>query len=96
MPCCHPTPEGDMNVGELIEKLNGYDPSLTVCVDGYEDGVTEKHVTLIEMDVVVDANPESYNGEHEPIWPNWPTKPNEDQTVKRVLTISRRGDEAWG
>lgn len=53
-------------VSELIEELKKYDPKTIVSTDGYEGGVTDA-VNVSLVDVALNYNEESYNGEHEPI-----------------------------
>ena len=56
-----------MNVAELIEQLKTLDPSLPVCVNGYEGGVTEEFAVaaiLVDRDA---RKGQSFEGEHSPI-----------------------------
>ena len=53
-----------MNVGELIEKLQRYDPEQMVVIDGYEGGydtADEVH----EMKIKLNVNEPWYYGKHE-------------------------------
>lgn len=53
-----------MNVGELIEKLQRYDPEQMVVIDGYEGGydtADEVH----EMKIKLNVNELWYYGKHE-------------------------------
>lgn len=53
-----------MNVKELIEKLQGYDPELMVIIRGYEDGVNEAEYAA-QVKIKLDAFTEWYYGKHE-------------------------------
>lgn len=53
-----------MNVKELIEKLQSYDPELMVVISGYEDGVNEaKHAA--DVNIALNVHAEWYYGKHE-------------------------------
>ena len=53
-----------MNVKQLIEKLNTYDPETMVIVSGYEGGVDEAHQAG-KVKIKLDAYTEWYYGKHE-------------------------------
>lgn len=53
-----------MNVKELIEKLQAFDPELMVVRDGYEGGVTEA-TEVDEVKIALNVNDEWYFGEHD-------------------------------
>ena len=53
-----------MNVGELIEKLQRYDPETMVVVNGYEGGVNACSVCR-EKSIKLGVNSEWYYGNHE-------------------------------
>jgi hypothetical protein len=53
-----------MNVKELIEKLNHFDPELMVIVRGYESGEDEAS-NVGKVHVKLNANTEWYYGQHE-------------------------------
>ncbi len=72
-----------MTVKELIEMLEGFDPSLTVTVDGYEGGVTER-IDIEPMLVVCNVNDESWMGEHEDARYAYKSGP-----TKNVINIGR-------
>ncbi len=53
-----------MNVRELIEELQQYDPEVMVVINGYEGGYAEiKKMT--EVDLMLGVNKEWYYGSHE-------------------------------
>lgn len=54
-----------MKVEDLIKKLQKFDPELSIVVDGYEGGVTEK-VIVKETFSELNVNDKWYLGEHEP------------------------------
>jgi hypothetical protein len=57
-----------MTIAELIKELSKYDPNLTACVSGYEQGLTEKF-TINKVGIILNKNEESYYfGEHEASW----------------------------
>jgi hypothetical protein len=62
-----------MNVKELIEKLQGFDPELMVVRPGYEGGMTEVQCTN-EMLLALNVNTEWYYGEHDQVedTTDWP------------------------
>ena len=78
-----------MTVAELIEALAAFAPDLTVTVDGYEGGVTER-IHFVERDVEENANSEGYYGEHEPLYPH---ESREGRNVKNVLVLSPYGPQ---
>lgn len=53
-----------MTIKELISKLQEFDQSLTVVVDGYEGGVTE-NFAISERKIKKDVNKKWYYGESE-------------------------------
>ena len=53
-----------MTVGELIAKLQTFDPSLPVMVDGYEGGV-DYPVEAKQIEVRLNVNEQDYYGAHE-------------------------------
>ena len=53
-----------MTVGELIEKLQKFDPSMRVMVDGYEGGLEDPQEPRQNF-VVLDYHEHSYYGKHE-------------------------------
>ena len=56
-----------MNVKELIEKLQEYDPELMVIRSGYEGGVAEvKHAEFVT--IALNVNTSWYYGEHEVVY----------------------------
>ena len=53
-----------MNVKQLIEKLQGYDPELMVIVSGYEGGVNQaEHAGQVK--IKLNTYTEWYYGKHE-------------------------------
>ena len=63
-----------MNIKELIEQLQGFDPELMVVRPGYEGGVTEVEYAN-EVLLALNVNAEWYYGEHDEVksttdWPN--------------------------
>ena len=56
-----------MNVKQLIEKLQGYDPELMVIVSGYEGGVNQaEHAGQVK--IKLNTYTEWYYGKHEVIY----------------------------
>lgn len=53
-----------MNVKQLIEKLESYDPTTMVVLVGYEGGYNEVKA-LVEIKLKLDAHQEWYYGKHE-------------------------------
>ena len=53
-----------MTVGELIAKLQTFDPALPVMVDGYEGGV-DYPVAVDQTEVRLNVNEQDYYGAHE-------------------------------
>lgn len=53
-----------MNVKQLIDKLQQYNPDTMVIVNGYEGGVDEC-MTCNEKFIELDVNSESWYGKHE-------------------------------
>lgn len=53
-----------MTVGELIAKLQTFDPALPVMVDGYEGGV-DYPVAVDQTEVRLNVNEADYYGAHE-------------------------------
>lgn len=53
-----------MTVGQLIEKLQAYDPGLMVIVSGYEGGADEAEYAAA-VKIKLDAHTEWYYGKHE-------------------------------
>jgi hypothetical protein len=53
-----------MNVKELVEQLQSYDPSTMVVIDGYEGGYNEVKA-LVEIKLRLDAHDKWYYGKHE-------------------------------
>jgi len=53
-----------MTIKELISKLQEFDQSLTIVVDGYEGGVTE-HFDISERKIKKDVHKKWYYGESE-------------------------------
>lgn len=54
-----------MTVGELIAKLQTFDPALPVMVDGYEGGVDYPRVTEEVKNVVLNQQSDWFYGRHE-------------------------------
>ena len=54
-----------MTVQELITKLEGYDPNVTVVCAGYEGGYTED-IIMYFVPLKANINTKWYYGEHEP------------------------------
>ncbi len=71
-----------MIVKEVIEALSKFDPELTVCVSGYEGGVTEK-LHISKGKVITNYHEEGYFGEHEQ--DSW----GSDKGTKEVVLIER-------
>jgi len=69
-----------MTVCELIEELKKHDGNLTVSINGYEGGVTDKFV-VITADVLVNFNQAWYYGEHEYL----PTGSQNQNKDKRII-----------
>jgi hypothetical protein len=78
-----------MKVSDLVEKLKDVPGDLTVCVDGYEGGFTER-ITLKLMTVAVDVHVEEYYGEHD-----HPSPLHVEAETKEVLLLSRWGEGEW-
>lgn len=53
-----------MTVGELIEKLQKFDPNMRVLVDGYEGGLDDPEEPRQNF-IVLDYHEQSYYGRHE-------------------------------
>ena len=62
-----------MNIKELIEKLQAFDPELRVVVDGYEGGVKDAGY-VVEETIALNVHEEWYYGEHETLYAD--EKPN--------------------
>lgn len=55
-----------MNVKQLVEKLQSYDPSAMVVIPGYENGYNET-VTCCEIAVSLNPDAKWYDGKYEKI-----------------------------
>jgi len=53
-----------MTVGQLIEKLQSFDPELMVVISGYEGGVDEAD-SAVDVSLKLDTHTEWYYGKHE-------------------------------
>lgn len=74
-----------MLVKDMIAVLKTFPEDLTVCVNGYEGGVTED-IMLAENTVEIDANLGTwYYGEHELVFPG----DEPECETKRIVLISR-------
>lgn len=64
-----------MNVSELRKCLEKYPDTLSVYVDGYEDGVEDLKIENIKERMIKrNAHTESYYGDHDalPFWSEYP------------------------
>jgi hypothetical protein len=72
-----------MTIKELIQELSKHDENLTVSINGYEGGVTDKFI-IKKNEVLLNFNTEWYLGEHEYL----PTGSANQNKEKRII-ISR-------
>ena len=78
-----------MLVKDMIAVLKTFPEDLTVCVNGYEGGVTEC-ISLAEMAVNADVNKGCwYYGEHELVYPDDDPDDEPEGASKRIVLISR-------